>query len=160
MAAGAYVAWLPRDPQILISGFREYPEAATQTYKRGTPVTLDSNGRIAAAGASPNPIYGVAGEDGQNGTAGQYLTRVYPLRANQEWQIALTNTLAQNLIGQAGGDLGVVKDATSGYWYGDTGDGGAQCRIVDYLQGPAGFAIGDTKALVFVVFHTTKLQVI
>lgn len=160
MAVGAYQAWLPRDPKIFVSGLVEYPEAASQTYARGTPVVLDSNGRIAAAGASPSSIFGVAGESGQNGTAGQFNTRVWPLRANDIWQLTLNEALAQNLIGQAGGDLGVVKDATSGFWYGSTGDGGAQCRIVDYLQGPAGFNIGDTKATVFVMFHTTKLQVL
>lgn len=160
MAVGAYFAWLPHDQIIYNSGCESIPEAASLTIKRGTPVIKDANGRVDAAGASPALIYGVAAEDGHNGTAGQYELLVWPLRVNQKWRICLLEALAQNLLGLAAGDCGIVKDATTGFWYASTADGGAQCRIVDYVKGPAGFTIGDTKAAGIFHFHSTKLQVV
>lgn len=158
MAVGAYGPILPRDPHTFTGGLLEYPEAASQTFTRGTPVIIDANGRVAAAGAAPALIFGIACDPGQNGTAGQYNTRVWPLRASEQWQISLLEALAQTQIGLV--DAGVVKDATTGYWYASTADAGAQARIVDYLKAPAGLNIGDTKATIYVVFHTTKIQVI
>lgn len=161
MAAGSYFAWVPVDlDRSYENGTQEIDEAASQTFKRGTPVVLDSAGRVAACGTSPSLIYGVACTAGQNGTAGQYKTIVLPLGASGKWRIPLLEALAQNMLGQAGGDLGILVDATTGFWYGSTADAGAQCRVVDWVKPPAGMNIGDTKAPVVVVFHTTKIQVI
>ena len=159
MAVGAHFAWTPKDPAVWTNGTIEYPEAATQTFKRGTPVVLDSNGRIAACGASPASIFGVAATAGQNGSAGQYTTIVIPLRANQLWRMSLLEALTQNLFGQSGGKVGIVKDATTGFWYASTADTGDQVVLVDYVQGPAGMVIGDTIAPVYVEFVSTVLQV-
>lgn len=157
---GAYQAILPRDQRDYDGGILSYPEAASQTFKRGTPVILDSAGRIAAAGTDPALIFGFSVEEGHNGTAGQYDALVTPLRASSQWQITLLETLAQNLIGLAAGDCGLVKDATTGFWYASTANAGAQFRLVDYLKGPAGFAIGDAKVTGYFIPHTTKIQVI
>lgn len=163
MAVGAYQPWIAHDQSIYNTGGQRFPEAASQTFKRGTPVLFDSNGRIATVGTSPALIYGVAMEDGHNNsTAGGSNIHVAQIRVNEKWVITLLEALAQNMLGLAGGDLGVLIDATTGFWYGSTADAGAQCRVVDYVQGPfpAGFAIGDTKASVIVEFHSTKLQVV
>lgn len=156
MAAGTYQPWMPHDWSTFTNGTVETPEAASLTIKRGTPVVIDTNGRIDAAGTSPTSIIGVSAEDGHNGTAGQYLMRWWPIRPNQIWRMTLLEALAQTTIGDT--DAGVLIDATSGYWYASTSDGGAQVRIIDYLQGPAGFVIGDTKATVFVIIKSTKFQ--
>lgn len=156
---GAYQRIIPRDPHILTAGSISQPEAASQTFKAGTPVIYDAAGRIAAAGAAPAVVAGIALSDGQNGTAGQYNTVFYPLRANEQWQITLLETLAQIQLGLSTGDVGLVKDATTGLWYASTADAGAQARVVDFLSGPAGYSIGDTKATVYISFHAAKLQV-
>jgi hypothetical protein len=163
MSVGAYQPWIAFDQSIYNTGGQRFPEAASMTLKRGTPVLFDSNGRIANVGTSPALIWGVALEDGHNDpVAGHSNIHVQQIRVNEKWVITLLEALAQNMMGLAGGDLGVLIDATSGFWYGSTADAGAQCRIVDYVPGPfpAGFAIGDTKASVVVEFHSTKLQVV
>lgn len=157
MAAGVYVAWQPRDAKILIQGLISVPESASLTAKRGTPGLWDANGRAAAVGASPASIGFIFAEDGHNGTAGANNVLVIPLRTEDLWIIPITNAMAQNQFGLV--DFGVVKDATTSYWYGDSGDAGAQFRPVDYITGPAGFVIGDTKWLAIGKFHSTKIQV-
>lgn len=159
MAVGAYFAWYAFDQDIYKECTESHPEAASLTIKKGTPVIKDTNGRIDAAGTSPSLIYGVALEDGHNGTAGQYNILVARLRGGDTWVIPQLEATAQNQFGLAAGDLGVVKDATTGLWYGSTADAGAQCRSRGYISKPNGMDLGDTKAPVFVQFHTTKLQV-
>ncbi len=157
MAAGAYFAWLPRDPDTFLKGMISYPEAASLTIKRGTPVVIDTNGRVDTAATTFTSVFGVAAEDGHNGTAGQYEILVWPIKQGQQWRVPLLTALAQTNI--ADEEVGFVKDATTLFWYASTTDTGAQGRIVDYVRGPAGMVIGDTKAPIYVVFHTTKLQV-
>jgi hypothetical protein len=158
MAAGAYVAWQPRDPDILEAGTIPIPESASLTAKRGTPGIWDSAGQAAACTTAPTSIGFIFADDGHNTTAGAYNILVWPLRANQQWRIALSDALTQAFIGRQ--LIGVVQDTVTNYWYGSTADGGSQCKAVDYLSGPAGFNIGDTKALVYVEFIYTKIQVI
>lgn len=157
MVAHAYIKIEPRDADTRINGLRSLPEAASLTIEAGTPVVIDSAGRIDAAASTFTSVYGIAAEDGHNGTAGQYEILVWPIKQGSEWRIALNTALAQTDLGDT--DVGLAKDTTTGLWYASTSDTGAQARVVDYLRGPAGGAIGDTKAPVFIVFHTTKLQV-
>lgn len=157
MAAGAYIAIEPRDPRTFTSGLIPYPEAASLTIKKGTPVVIDTNGRIDAASATFTSIYGISAEDGHNGTAGQYEILVWPIHEGTQWKVALLEALTQTTIGDT--LVGFVKDATTGLWYASTADGGAQGLVVDYVRGPAGMNIGDTKAPVYVIFKTTKFQV-
>lgn len=159
MAAGAYFAWYPFDQSVYTHCNEEQPEAASLTVKRGTPIVLDTNGRIDALGASAGTPYGVITATGQNGTAGQYKNVITRLRAGDVWVIPLLEALAQNLMGQSGGNLGLVKDATTGFWYGSTANSDAQCRIVDWVQIPGGLTIGDTVTAVKVVFHEDKIQI-
>jgi len=160
MAAGAYFPWYPFDQNVYDECIEEWPESASLTGLAGTPVIIDSNGRIDECGTSPSVIYGVLAADGKNGTAAQYKNLVIRLRAGDKWVICVDEALAQNLLGVAAGNLGVVKDATTGLWYGSTGDAGDQCRAVGYIQGttPPGFQIGDTKWAAFVVFDDANLQ--
>lgn len=162
MSAGAYFPWIAFDQSIYNACTEEWPESLSLACKRGTPILIDANGRVDDCGASPNPIYGVALEDGHNGTAGQYQIRIARLRVNDKWIIPVLEAMAQNMFGLAGGDLGILKDATTSFWYGSTNDAGAQCRVTDYIKGttPPGFTIGDTKWAGIVQFHSTKLQVL
>jgi hypothetical protein len=155
---GAFTAIMPRDPALFYRGLLEAPEAASQTYKRGAIVLGDAAGRIAEVAATPTSILGIAANDGQNGTAGQYNALYYPIRPGDQFEITLLETLAQTQLFDT--DAGVVKDGTTSAWYASTADGGAQVRIIDYIKGPGGWDIGDTKARVLVIFHTTKLELL
>lgn len=159
MAAGTFLAIQPRDPRIFEEGAKEYPEAASQTYKKGALVIL-SSGTIAEAGAAPATVFGIALKDGNNAADTSTNALVYPIKGNEDFSITLLESLTQAMLGSQ--DCGVVKDATTGVWYASTADGGAQVRIVDYAKGPAfnNLGVGDTKARVVVNFHTTKLAVL
>lgn len=159
MAAGAYVAWRAFDQSIYDRCTEEVDESASLTIKEGTPIILDSAGRVAALGASAGTPYGVSLEIGHNGTAGQYKMKIARLRAGDVWVIPLVQAAAQNLVGQAGGDLGLVKDATTSYWGGSTANADAQCRVVGYDFVVGGVGLGDTLAPAKVVFHEDKIQV-
>ncbi len=158
MAAGAYFAWLPRDPHTFIAGMLSFPEAASLAVKRGTPVVIDTNGRIDLAPVTFTSVFGVTAEDAHNGTAGANNILVWPIRQMEQWRVPLITALAQTNI--ADEEVGFVGDTASGYWGASTTNTGAQGRVVDYVQGPAGLTIGDTLAPVYVVFHATKLQVV
>ena len=153
---GAYQAWLPRDPQSFGAGTILVPEAASLTALRGTPGIWDTNGRAAACTTAPTAIGFIFADAGHNGTAGQYSVPVWPVREGQQWQVVLKEALAQSQIGNT--NLGIVQDTVTNFWYASTADTGAQFVILDYLQGPAGFNIGDTKATVYGYFHATKIQ--
>lgn len=157
MTTFAYIAIEPRDADTRINGLRSAPEAASLTIKKGTPIVFDSAGRLDAAASTFTSVLGISAEDGHNGTAGQYELLYWPIKQGSEWRIALNTALAQTDLGDT--DVGLAKDTTTGLWYASTSDTGAQARIVDYVRGPAGGTIGDTKAPVYIVFHTTKLQV-
>lgn len=159
MSAGAYVAWRAFDQTIYDVCGEEFAESASLTIKDGTPIVIDSNGRVAALGASAGTPYGVALENGHNGTAGQYNIKVARLRAGDVWVVPLLETAAINLIAQAGGDCGLVKDATTGYWAASTANSDAQCRVVGFDFVVGGLQLGDTLAPAKVIFHEDKIQV-
>jgi hypothetical protein len=155
---GAYFAWRAYDQSIYDRCTVSIPEAASLAIKKGTPILIDSNGRASEPGTGPALIFGVALEDAHNGTAGQYNLLVARIRVGDVWTIPILETMAQNLFGVAAGDVGIVKDATTGLWYGSTADAGAQARIQENVAWPAGLNIGDAKWPAHVIFHSTKLQ--
>src|SRR4051812_44242774 len=110
---GSYQPIIPFDPIVHERGTQSYPEAASLTCKRGTPVIKDSAGRIDVAGATPSVIFGIAAEAGHNGTAGQYSIIVWPLTAGSLWYVTNVDALAQTDVTNA---KGLVKDAATGYW--------------------------------------------
>lgn len=154
MVAFAYIPVVPHGahPPLVST-----PEAASLAIKKGTPVLIDSAGRVAAAGTTFTEIAGFSAEDGHNGTAGQYEMLWIPVTPGSKWRVALLEALAQSQLGDT--LVGWVKDTgSSGLWYVSTADTGAQSRLIDYVRGPAGGTIGDTKAAVIVVFEPTILN--
>ena len=107
----------------------EFPEAASQTFKRGEAVYLTTTG-VAICAANPGKILGFAAEDGHNGTAGQYKIGVY---------IATPSTVfAGNLVtsGNANGNNAAPTGATTatalmGLSYGVNIDGTNHQTTVD-----------------------------
>jgi len=162
MTAGALFGWYAYDQSIYDECAEYLDEVASFVGKAGTPVLKNSAGRIDECGTAPALIYGVIAEDGHDAAASDTnKILVYRIRPGDKWVIPVSEALALNMLGVAAGDLGIVKDSTTGLWYGSTGDAGAQCRVVDFEKGPTppGFAIGDTLWAGHVLFHSTKVQV-
>lgn len=157
MAAGAYQAWLPRDQAVYEGGTISVPEAASLTAKRGTPGIWDSSGRAAACTTAPGSVGFIFAEDGHNGAAAANQVLVWPVKVHQQWKVYLLEALAQADIGRT--LLGIVQDTVTNFWYASTADTGAQCKMIDYESGPAGMALGDTKAPVYVEFVYAKIQI-
>lgn len=151
---GTYVPITPVDPTVYERGTRSVFEGATDTSKRGTP-KIYTSGLIGPAGTSPSVIAAISAEDGHNATSGTKEEIIWPLNSSDQYYCTVLETLAQSSIGT---DVGLVKDSTTGLWYGSTADAGAQAYIVDYVRGPAGFAIGDAKWLAKIKFHAAKIQ--
>lgn len=157
MAAGAYQAWLPRDPDIYSAGTISVPEGANLTALRGTPGLWNSSGQAVACTTAPTAIGFIFAGTGSNAAAGANNILVWPLRVHQQWKVYLLDALAQAQIGYA--LLGVVQDTVTNFWYASTADTGAQCKAIDYESGPGGMNIGDTKAPIYAEFVYAKIQI-
>lgn len=126
-------------------------ESATQTFKRGAPLTLSSGFLIEAAFSSADIVYGIATEDAHNlatsgvavqssqGTPQNQASAVitapgaWPIdgkigivkaNATNIFSIALkaTQVFTQALIVNPATIYGLTKDTASGFWYLDTTD--------------------------------------
>lgn len=154
MATGLYGPIEPHSPSILNRGTIELPEKASQTFKKGVPLVLNG-GYLEEAGASPSTIAYISAQAGQNGGSdGTYKTLAYRVVAGDQWRMAMQDAVA---IADHGGVYGIVKDGTSGYWYGDDDDAGDQIFVVRWVETPALGAVGDTKALAIVEFQTGNI---
>lgn len=155
MAAGTYLPISPFSPEIYSRGTLPMKELASQTFKKGALIILDSDGYALEASAGPSTIWGIAAEDAHNGaTDGLYDVAVFPLTDADLWEASAEDALAQTQIGD---DYGLVKDSTSGAWYVDSGAAGDQVSVVAFKQTPSLGAIGDTKARIIVKFNSGNI---
>lgn len=142
MAAGVYQPILPWSANIFTRGTVSLPEKASQTYKKGAPLVFNG-GYIEEAGTAPATIRFFAAEDAHNGGSdGTYECIVWPIGADDLWEISMEDSAA---VADHGGVYGLVKDATSGFWYLDDGDTGDQMEVVRRVITPQLGAVGDTK---------------
>jgi hypothetical protein len=100
-------------------------------------------------------VFGITADAASNGSAGANNILVWPIKKGSKWEITLDGVLALTDLREA---VGLAADSTTGYWYASTADTGAQAYVVDYVKGPGGFAIGDTKARVIIEFKDSVLQ--
>lgn len=138
-----------------------WPEAATQTFKRGSVIAVDGNGRAAEAGANPGQIVGIAANQGQNlttaGTPNSSApgnvtgeTTITPALPQVQFEMNLDDgsnyALLQTDLGKA---YGITKDSSTGVWYVDQTKtaGNARVIIVGFKD-----AVGTACARVYVVF--------
>lgn len=129
------------------------PEAASQTFKKGSPIVV-SSGYAQEASDDSEVLYGIADEPGENGdSAGDKNVRVIP---------ALPGYLFEGVLGSssatehalAATDIGAVygfnKDSTNGGWYLDdqeTAVGTVRARVVGLKDD-----IGTNAGRVFFTF--------
>lgn len=149
---GVYGPIFPVDASVYQAGTIELEESASYAGERGTPVVIDANGRVDEAATTPTSLYGISLSEGNNGSAGANKCQVFPIKKGSRWSIVLDGTLALTDLGTA---VGILKDATTGYWYAAVADSGDQV----FIHGIApGWDVGDTKARVIVEFLDTNLQ--
>lgn len=165
MATQARIAIEPAKPLIGLSIPQEdFPEAATQTFKKGALCFL-SAGYLQECGADPALIMGVASRDGQNGgTAGAKHQAVYLahpgtlFRGNLDDGSGTTTSAATD----RGKMYGVAKHSGSGKWYVDSTDTTAKRVVIwgfwDGVQDGVQAAVGDLLLPVYFQFDPTYFQ--
>ncbi len=147
----------------------EFPEAASQTFKKGAPVFLRV-GYLEECGTDPVLIMGVATRDGQNGGSAGAKTQVV--------ELAHPDTLFLGNVDDGGSQgngvtaattrgrmLGITKHSSTGKWHVDTAKGTAalKSRVIVwnfYLNAQDGVnqAVGDTLGWVLFSFDPGYFQ--
>jgi hypothetical protein len=142
-----------------------FPEAATQTFKAGAPVTLTA-GYIAETGTDGAKILGIASRDGQNAPVG-VRNQVVILAHPDTVFLGNLSDAAGTLVSAAthrGAAIGMAKDVPSGKWYLDAGEATVkQAVIIDFWDGVINgqqAAIGDTLHPVYFVFTAAAYQLL
>lgn len=154
MAAGVYLPIVPFSPNIYERGTVSLPEKASQTFKKGALVIFNG-GYVEEAGASPATVRFIAAEDAHNGGSdGTYDCILFPIGADDLWEVSFEDSAA---VADNGAVYGLVKDATTGYWYADDADNGDQVEVVRRVVTPALGAVGDTKWRGIVKFQTGNI---
>lgn len=154
MAAGTYQAITPWSPNIFTRGTVELPEKASGAWKEGAPLVLNG-GYLEEAGTAPSTIRYFAAQDGHSGaTDGAEVCLAWPIGADDLWEISAQDAVA---VADHGGVYGIVKDATTGFWYLDDDDTGDQVELVRWVQTPQLGAVGDTKARAIVKVQTGNI---
>lgn len=152
MATGTYQDIVPYDLEFLRSGIIPLKEAATVTAKRGGIGTINSSGFVAEAAASFTTAFCVLAEDGHNASGTGTNIQAWPILSHQLYEITLNEAWAQNLTNTV---VGLVKDGTTGKWYGSTANAGGQFLLL--WQVPT-WAVGDTKSRVIGRFLSSYIQ--
>jgi hypothetical protein len=151
--AGPYAPITPFSPQIYTRGTVSIPEKASQTYKKGAPLVYNG-GYLEEAGSAPSTIAYIAAEDGHNGGSdGTYNALAYRAVAGDQWEFSCEDALT---VADNGAVYGLVKDATSGFWYLDEADTADQVVILR-PSGVLSQVSGDTKARAIGEFQTANI---
>lgn len=149
MATGAFGPIVPWDVEAVRSGTLYGKEAASQSFKKGTPL-INSSGKLATAGTAPATVRGISVK-AASGTTDE-VVEYYRIQPGVLYEMTFTGTIAQSDIHS---NVGIVKDATTGYWYADSADTGDQVTIESLAPG---WAIGDTKPRVLVTFNSANIE--
>lgn len=101
-----------------------FPEAATQTFKRGA-VLVNSSGFIAGGGADPTDVLGIAAEDGHNDTtAGTHQLAYYRIEPGSLWAINIDDSgdLGNGALVDADFNTRYGLAVSADVWYVDKAD--------------------------------------
>jgi len=129
------------------------PEAASQTFKKGSPIVV-SSGYAQESADDSEVLFGIADQPGQNGSSnGAKNTRIVPALPSYVFEgllgssSATAHTLAAANIGSV---YGFSKDGTNGGWYLDdqeTTVGTVRARVVGFKD-----PVGTSEGRVYFVF--------
>ena len=144
-----------------------FPEAASQTFKKGALVYLNSSGYLVECGTDPTLIMGVATADGGNAAAGA-VTQVVELAHPSTLFLGNLDTSGSEGNGTSaqadtGKMYGVVKSSVTGTpWYVDKTETTNKRVIVWHLwegvQDGIPMAVGDTIPWVVFAFDPAYFQ--
>lgn len=152
--ARGYQPIVPHAATVYVRGTVSIAEKATQTFKRGAPL-IYNGGYVEEAGSAPSTVTFIAAEDGHNGASdGTYNVICWPIIAGDLYYVSLLDAIAQ---AQLGANYGLVKDATTKFWYLSTADTGDQMTVKTFEGGPGGAEIGDTKSRVLATFDAANI---
>lgn len=124
-----------------------YPEAASQTFKKGEPVYL-SSGYVTACSTDPSSILGFAAADGSNTTAGAVETPVWIANEDTYFAANVYHTSAPSAItaiAELATSYGIVE--VSDKWHidlSDTSNTRVQVKFLDERD-----TVGDTYGRVW-----------
>lgn len=127
-----------------------FQEAASQTFKKGAVVALNSSGLLIEASDNPTNVVGVAEQDGHNYTATSTTNRC-------EVTIANTDTIFMGNL--SGSSVTALLDIGKGYSIAKTGNNwhvvktDLTNRRVRVIQLDPRDAVGDTNGRVWFQFH-------
>lgn len=123
-----------------------YPEAASQTFKKGAPIVFTSGGTtVEEGGTNPTFIIGIADHDGQNTTASAKDTATTPLTELTFEGILGNGDLTDYtlLAADVGDRYGITKAAGGGWFVDKQKTAVLNCRVVVLrLKDPAGTVNG------------------
>lgn len=126
-----------------------YPEAASQTFKKGAPIIFTSGGTtVEEGGADPTSIIGIADHDGNNSTASADLTYTTPLtEITFDGILGNGDTTDYTLLAADVGDKYGITKAAGGGWFVDKQKTAVlSCRVVVLsLKDPAGTVNGRVR---------------
>lgn len=158
MAAGKFEPIVPwgletmREGQLPIAYLQE---DASLNVKAGTPVYFNSARQLVECAASFAQAAFITQDASANAASAGTQIPAWRITDRVIWLVTLNEAFALN---QLYNSYGLVKDATTGYWYLSTANTGNQMMIVGAPDGPGGTAIGDTKSRVLAVFNTGAIQ--
>ncbi len=154
MSVGVYLPIVPFSQNIFDRGTVALDEKASSTFKKGAPIILAS-GVADEASTGPSTVAYIAAEDAHNGaTDGLYKILAWRVVAGDQWEVSFEDSFA---IADYGGNYGIVKDATTGFWFVDDADSGDQAFVVRPVQTPSLGNIGDTKWRGIIEFQTANI---
>jgi hypothetical protein len=146
-----------------------FPEAATQTFKKGALVYLNAAGYLTECGTDPTLIMGVATKDGGNGTAAGDVTQVVELAhpdtlfvGNLDSSNDEGGATAHTHVTDVGKMYGVWKATTAAKWtvdlYETTNKRVVVWKLRDVIQDGIPMAVGDILGHVIFSFDPQYFQ--
>jgi hypothetical protein len=153
MAAGVIQAIEPVDSDTYEHGTVPAKEKASVTAKAGGLAVLNG-GYVEEAGTAPSTVKYILVDNGHNSSTDGTDTQVWPVTTDALWEGTLKTAWAQALVG---GNVGLVKDSTTGHWYLDDADTADQVTIEAVVYTPQLGAIGDTYTRVRFRFQTANI---
>jgi hypothetical protein len=142
---------------------QHFPEKATQTFKKGAPCYVGTDGYMTECGADPALYMGLATKDGMNAASDALYDQIVELCA--------PGVLFRGYLDSSGGETtgvgtqakrtqahGIAKSATGGIWYVDTADTTDDIVVIWQYWDGDGNLFGDIRTHALFSWVITQWQ--
>lgn len=153
MATGNFVGITPGQRSAGFPETVDVPEASSQTYTLGAPVSIDASGNIAEMATNGTLLFGFAAKAGQNGaSAGAKTGKVYKIAPNARFEGTLSVTSwDQSYVGSK---VALQKASSTWILATLTSISSIAQAVVLGLANNSTFAAGDSKPqVIFSILH-------